>query len=134
MCSGNRVCGRCGEEKFNKDCKARQIKAKCVHCGGEDHAGSAQCPKREKEVKVSRIRAESGTRPISYAEDVRRVEREEIKSSERVCLQREFERKGEMSEQNICMDKKRYYSNGYKLCSGYSNQVGEDKVLEAAER
>ena len=58
---------------------------------------------------MSRIRAESGPRPMSYAEAAKRVEREDFISIEReVCPQQESRRKGNESEQNICLDKKRF--------------------------
>ena len=143
VCSRNRVCGRCGEESCNKDCEERQVKSKCVHCSGEHHAGSSQCPKREKEVKVIRVRAESRT--MSYAEAVKRVEREgntANTSSGRAAgaglLQQEPERKRNMSDQNICMDKKRFLAFiAMVINCAVDIQTKTDRikmVLEAARR
>ena len=79
-----------------EECKEQ---AKCLHCEGKHHAGSAQCPKRVKEVKVNKIRAEMS---LYYAKAVKRVER----NDEMVAVQKEPEQKRNGAEQNICMDKK----------------------------
>ncbi|XP_044076754.1 uncharacterized protein LOC122887519 [Siniperca chuatsi] len=75
--------------------------AKCLHCEGNHHAESAQCPKRLREVKVNKIRAEKG---MSYAEAAKRMER----NGEMVAVQKEKEQKWNRDDQSICMDKKRF--------------------------
>ena len=108
LCSENRVHGRYGKEKCNKYCEERQVKAKCVHCVGEHYTGSTQCPRRENGVKMSKIRAKC--REMSYAEAIKRVERDDNKTCEReVNFQQEPERKRNVSGQSICMDKKRFF-------------------------
>ena len=104
VCRGERKCGRCG----SKDCKKRQceeqkVQAKCSNCDGNHHAGAAQCPKRNMEEKVERIRKEVR---MPYAEAVKRLE--ETGQSKPESDQTRGKEKVSNNEQNICLDKKRF--------------------------
>ena len=82
VCRAKKRCGRCGKENCKEECKDLE-KANCVHCGGEHHAGSAQCPRRVKEGKVNKIREKRG---MSYAAALKKVEgssREEVQQLEK---------------------------------------------------
>ena len=101
VCRGNKVCGRCGKENCKEECKEKE-KAECIHCGGDHYAGSAQCPRTIKEVKVNRMRTE---RRVSYAEAVKRVEGQKESG---VDEKREPEERGNVHGSNICMEKTRF--------------------------
>ena len=67
VCRRVRRCGRCGGEGCKEECGTED--PKCLHCEGSHVVGSAECPKRKEEVKVSRIRME---KVLTYAEAVKR--------------------------------------------------------------
>lgn len=99
LCIGVRRCGRCGKNNcYDKECNVEKVQAICLHCKRNHHTGFAQCPKRIKEVKVNKIRAENGW---SYVEAVKRMER----IDKMVAVQKEEEQKRTGADQNICMDK-----------------------------
>ena len=84
------------------DVEGEKEKAECIHCGGDHYAGSAQCPRTIKEVKVNRMRTE---RRVSYAEAVKRVEGQKESG---VDEKREPEERGNVHGSNICMEKTRF--------------------------
>ncbi|XP_044062409.1 uncharacterized protein LOC122880942 [Siniperca chuatsi] len=126
-CRGGRRCGRCGKDNCNvEECKVEKEQAKCLHCEGNHHTGPAQCPKRIKEVKMNKIRAEKGS---SYAEAAK---------SKMVVVQKEKEQKGNGDNQSISVDKKRFLAfiamviNCAAEIKGKSERI--KMVLDAARR
>ena len=101
VCRGTKTCGRGGKEGCKGECEGKE-EIKCIHCGGHHYAGSAQCPRKIKEVMVHRMRTEK--KGISYAEAVRKVEgtNEERKTEQK----KQDERRNDNN--NICMDKTRF--------------------------
>ncbi len=78
---------------------AKWSKGKQSSCTARDHnTGSAQCPKRIKEVKVNKIRTEKG---LSYTEAEKSLER----NDEREAVLKE---QVHGADQNICMEKKQF--------------------------
>jgi len=69
VCNGKRRCRRCSEEHDGKECTGP---VKCCNCGGEHPASFRGCHNYVKAENVERIKKE---RKISYAEAVRRVEK-----------------------------------------------------------
>ena len=101
VCRGIKTCGRCGKEGCKGECEGKE-EVKCIHCEGQHYAGSAQCPRKAKEVLVHKMRTEK--RGMSYSEAVKRVEGSNEK---RKTVQKEQEEKGNIHD-NICMDKTRF--------------------------
>lgn len=69
VCNGKRRCRRCSKEHDGKECTEP---VKCCNCGGEHPASFRGCHNYVKAGNVERIRKEE---KISYAEAVRRVEK-----------------------------------------------------------
>ena len=130
VCRGNRRCGRCGKENCKEECMEEP--AKCLHCGGEHHAGSSQCPRKVEEMKVNKVR--TGKRGISYAEAVKRVEGKK----ERTTGMAELQSKEDERRTPICMDRKRFLAfiamviNCAVEIQGKSERI--KMVLDAAKR
>lgn len=98
VCRGMKTCGRCGREGCKTECEGKED-AKCIHCKGEHYTGSAQCPRKVKEVLIQKVRAEK--RGMSYAEAVKNVD---VYNEKR----REPKEQEERRNDHICMDKTRF--------------------------
>ena len=132
VCRGNKRCGRCAKESCQEECKERNEPAKCLHCGGEHYVGSSQCPRKEREVKVNKIRKEK--KRISYAEALRRVEG----NNEMTETQEEPKKQENGTERGIYLDRKRFLAfiamviNCAVEIKGKSERI--KMILDAARR
>ena len=107
VCRGERKCGRCGSKECKKrQCEEQLVQAKCSNCAGNHHAGAAQCPKRNMEEHVKKIRKEDR---VSYAEAVRRMEGNgNVDVTVQMKPEQTREERVINNGQNICLDKKRF--------------------------
>ena len=56
VCRAKPRCGSCGNaDCAGRMCEKEQSKPMCLHCKGDHHAGSVNCPRRVREVKVKQI-------------------------------------------------------------------------------
>lgn len=103
VCRGSKTCGRCGKEGCKEECKEEP--AKCLHCGGEHHVGSSQCPRKQKEMRVNKIR--KGKQGMSYAEAVKKVEGSN-ETTETTITTQEPKQSANATERGIYIDQKRF--------------------------